>query len=114
MNIDNFIKKRKKEINNSFRNNCLVIGVDMDGVLCKGELWVDEINEPEPIQENIDKINKLSETNFIVIHTARRKKLSEITINWLDKYGVLYHAVRFDKMPADMYIDDKAFNFDIE
>ena len=98
-----------------FRDDCLVIGVDMDGVLCKGELWLNgEKNEPEPIQENIDKINELSGSNYIIIHTARRKKSALITIDWLDKHGVLYHAVRFDKMPADMYIDDKAFNFDIK
>jgi len=113
MDIQKFIEKRKEDGQNSFRDKCLVIGVDMDGVLCSGELWEGENSEPKPIQENIDKINELSKTNFIVIHTARRKESATKTINWLNKYQVVYHAIRFDKMPADLYIDDKAFNFDI-
>ena len=113
MNIEKFIEKRKKDMINQYRNECLVIGVDMDGVLCSGELW-QKTDEQKPIQKNIDKINELSKKNFIIIHTARRKQLSEITIDWLNKHGVIYHAIRFDKMPADLYIDDKTFNFDIE
>ena len=34
----------------------------------------------------------------------------QATVAWLEKYGVRYDALRFRKMPADLYIDDRAFN----
>ena len=92
--------KRTKEI--------LVFAIDVDGFLCEGEYWGE--GEPTPIQENIDLVNDLSKSNFIVIHTARRHSMYEKTIRWLNKYGVDFHSIRMDKMPADVYLDDKSFN----
>jgi len=91
--------KRTKEI--------FVLAVDMDGVLCEGEYWGG--GEPTPIQENIDLVNDLSKSHFIVIHTARRHSMYEKTVRWLNKYGVDYHAIRMEKMPADCYLEDKSF-----
>ncbi len=95
----------RAKMNRSF----LVIGVDMDGVLCNGTMYnPDDVMQPN--EENIKLVNELYEHNFIVIHTARRYVLMHATMLWLEKHGVRYHAVHFEKMPADLYIDDKCFN----
>lgn len=107
-NLDQYVEKVKQELN----SKCLVIAVDLDGVLCEGEYWGLDDNEPEPKPkiEMIRQINRLGRSNNIVIHTARRRYLAEKTMDWLDKHGVKYHSLRFDKLPTDIYIDDKAWN----
>ena len=93
---------------NKLGRKILTISVDLDGTLCEGEYWGAE--ELEPIRPMIDKINRLAKSHFIVIHTARRREWAENTINWLHRHGVRYHSIAFDKMPADVYIDDKCVN----
>jgi len=88
---------------------CLVIAVDIDGVLCSGEMW-DCHEEPKPLKENIEKVNRLYAQHFVVLYTARRIELAESTLNWLLKHGVRYHAIRFEKMPFDLLLDDKCWN----
>jgi len=92
------------------KTNIRVIAVDLDGVLCKGDYWGE--GNPEPIEENIKIINQLALKYFIVIHTARRYEWAEHTLKWLKKSGVNYHAIHFEKMPADLYIDDKLTTLD--
>jgi len=42
------------------RNKCLIILIDIDGVLCQGEHWtVKNCLTAEPIIKNINKVNKL-------------------------------------------------------
>jgi len=85
-----------------------VILVDMDGVLCQGESWTPEdCLKAEPLQVNIQKVNKLSKLNFIVVWTARRDDLIPATLKWLRRNDVVFHAVSNNKSPADVYIDDK-------
>jgi len=62
------------------------------------------------IQENIDLVNELSVDNFVVLHTSRRREFAEATLTWLHNHGVRYQAIHFEKMPADLYIDNKSFN----
>ena len=93
-----------KQINRT--KEIFVLAVDVDGLLCEGEYWGD--GEPTPIQENIDLVNDLSKSNFIVIHTARRHSMYEKTVRWLYKHGVTFHSVTMEKMPADCYLEDKA------
>jgi uncharacterized HAD superfamily protein len=87
-----------------------VYGIDLDGVLCSGEKWPGEKHELMPITKNIKKVNELALTNFIVIHTSRKFCQAEDTMNWLMRNGVHYHAIRFEKMPGDYYVDDKFIN----
>jgi uncharacterized HAD superfamily protein len=70
----------------------------------------DARSDPKPIPENIRLVNEFSLKAYIVIHTARRYEMAISTLRWLERHNVRYHAIRFDKMPADLYIDDKAFN----
>ena len=89
-------------------SNLKVIAVDLDGVLCKGESWTPEqCLKAKPILKNIERVNKLHKTNFIVIYTARRDFLIEATLKWLRKNGVEFQAISNKKMSADLYIDDK-------
>ncbi len=80
--------------------------MDLDGVLCESEYWGE--GDPKPIQKNINIVNRLALKHFVVIHTARRYEWAEHTLNWLDRHGVRYHAIRFGKMPCDVLCDDKA------
>ncbi len=88
-----------------------IIAVDVDGLLCEGDAWtLEECQSARPIKKNIEKVNKLYLTNFIVIFTARRDFLIFATLLWLRKNGVMYHAFSNRKMPADYYIDDRFLN----
>jgi uncharacterized HAD superfamily protein len=82
--------------------------VDVDGYLCKGASNWPNYAQCEPIQENIDRVNLLSEKHEVVLYTARRQEDAIETIEWLKKHGVKYHNIIFDKLEADYYIDDRA------
>lgn len=75
----------------------------------------------EPIWPVINKMNSLYEKGWEVwIVTARGqlsckgdwdkadKKYREGIIKWLDKHGVKFHELKFEKYLASYYIDDKA------
>lgn len=88
-----------------------VYSVDIDGTLTKTSAWTEEqCLTVEPRPEVIAKINELSKTNFIVIHTARRHELYLATIQWLNTHGVRYHAISMGKMPCDVIFDLDAIN----
>ena len=90
------------------RDKLKVILVDLDGILCDGEMWTsDDCLNAKPIKKNIEKVNKLYMNNFVVIYTARRDHLILSTIKWLRKNNVRFHCISNNKTPADLYIDDK-------
>lgn len=85
---------------------------DVDETLCK-EVCYDEkdCRKATPIQENIEKLNKIFDAGngcFIIIYTARKLSLAQVTIDWLDKHHVKYHAISFRKIPGEMYVDVNA------
>ena len=95
-----------------------VIYVDIDETICRRETSVDfgvthDYSKAKPIQENIDKINKLyDEGNTIVYWTARgsRKQIdwTELTKNQLEEWGAKYNELRVDKPFYDLFIEDKS------
>ena len=86
-----------------------LILVDLDGTLCDGVCWTpDQCQDAKPIQVVIDKVNDLYEENFIVIYTARRDDLIPASLEWLRRNGVHFHAFSNNKVPADVYIDDRS------
>lgn len=92
-------------------NKPKVICVDMDGTLCSGMAWKpSDIPKLKPKKDIIEKVNRLSMVNFIVIYTARRDHLIYETLLWLRKHGVRYHAISNLKIGGSVYIDDKALN----
>lgn len=105
-----------------------VIAVDLDETLCTGSkpyshLGIEKYKYCVPIQENIDKINKLYEQGCeIIIYTSRGMgtlggDLGEIYNRFynsirsdLQRWGVKYHKLIFGKIYFDVLIDDKALN----
>lgn len=86
-----------------------VICVDIDGTLARGVAW-NEVDclSAEPNLELIARIAEMYQSNYIIIHTARRDNLIPATLEWLRRNNVRYHAISNLKSPADLYIDDKA------
>lgn len=81
----------------------------MDGTLTIETCWtIKEALQATPNKKIIDKVNKLSENNFIIIYTARRDFMMSATTTWLKKHDVIYHAISNLKIPSDWYVDDKA------
>lgn len=89
-----------------------VYAIDMDGTLCYTSGWTEsDCIKAKPNKEIIKRVNDLFKKNFIIIHTARKHEMYNVTIKWLDKHKVRYHAIRMEKMPATFYVDDKMKKF---
>lgn len=87
-----------------------LIAVDFDQTLTnEGRFW-----KNEPILPNLNMVKWINEKykqgHIIIIHTARPWSIAKETIAWLIKYDIRYHGVNFEKMSADIYVDDKAIN----
>ena len=86
---------------------------DLDGTLCTHEK---NYRDAKPIQERIERVNKLySDGNTIIIDTARGNTTKidwrQITTDQLTQWGVKYHHLKVGaKSTADFYIDDKAIS----
>lgn len=86
-----------------------VLCIDMDGTLAKGVAW-----KPSDIARmKVDRkvavwVEKKYQSNYIIIHTARRDNLIPETLKWLRVNNIRYHAISNLKSPADLYLDDKA------
>lgn len=81
---------------------------DIDGVLC-GNGFPENFATAVPILENIKALNALKEQGaHVTLWTSRRFEDLTVTQAWLDKHGVKYDHIAYDKPPADIYIDDKA------
>jgi hypothetical protein len=89
----------------------MLIYVDIDGTICHTE---GGYMNAKPIQENINKINKLyDEGNIIVYWTSRGKNTgidwSQLTGEQLTKWGCKFHDVIMNSKPAyDLLICDKS------
>lgn len=93
------------------KNKPLVINFDLDGCLTKSVCWTpEECLNAEPNLEVIEKFNKLAETNFVYICTARRDHLIPETLRWLRRNGIMFQAISNNKSSADLYIDDLCKN----
>tara|TARA_Y100000592_G_scaffold91377_1_gene151460 strand:+ start:19475 stop:19801 length:327 start_codon:yes stop_codon:yes gene_type:complete len=91
---------------------------DLDGTLCTNTDG--KYKDAKPIQERINKVNKLyDEGNEIIILTARgmgrykndcRKAYNHfytLTKNQLSEWGIKHHDLFLGKPSGDIYIDDK-------
>lgn len=83
-----------------------IIAVDIDQTLTQEVCFTeDQCLSATPRQDLIDKVNDLYGSNFILIYTGRRIELSEATLLWLERCGVKYHAIKFEKTPYDLFIE---------
>ena len=90
---------------------------DIDGTICHTE--GSDYEHSVPMQNRIDHINKLYETNTIFFLTARGMgrtdnsqldaidQLYTLTERQLTKWGVKYHRLFLGKPAGDIYVDDK-------
>ena len=87
----------------------LILAIDIDGVICKEGDWgtIGAIQR-EPIQKNIDKINKLfDDGNYIVLYSARLEEDRAVTEMYMKIHKVKYNVLVLNKLVFDMYIDTK-------
>jgi glycerol-3-phosphate cytidylyltransferase len=95
---------------------------DIDGTLChtpNNELGKPDYANAKPFPFMVEQVNRLyEEGHYIIIQTARGKSSgidhSNLTKRQLDTWGYKYHDLfpMFSKPNADIFIDDKAINFD--
>ncbi len=89
------------------------IFVDFDSTITKGTgdpWWVDSLDE-DPRWDMVELINNLYKQNHcIIIYTARREEVRTETEYFLNKWGVMYHALRMEKPGFDLLIDDRAIS----
>ena len=100
------------------------ICLDLDGVIAQfkkeGQTYAD-VSVVPGAKEKIDALR--DNGHYIIIHTARHMKtclgnlglvnarISQITLNWLEKNEIHFDEIYFGKPWADIYIDDNAFRF---
>lgn len=89
-----------------------ILGVDMDGTICKEICWTPEqCFNATPNWELIEKIHKLGITKSIIVYTARRDELLLATRQWLRKHNIRVNGIDNNKQPF-VFIDDKAIGLE--
>lgn len=90
-----------------------VVAFDLDGTICNEKCWtIEEARAATPNEKMIAKMSEVYQIGFVVVHTARKDELMPITLEWLRRNNVRYHAISNLKMPSDVYIDDLAIHPD--
>lgn len=98
--------------------NMKIYEIDLDGTLCtntNGNYF-----SAEPLQENINKVNRLYDMGHVInINTGRGSTTginwSTLTIQQLEDWGIKYHTLTVGEKPYyDYIIDDKAININHE
>jgi|TARA_B100000035_G_C20989738_1_gene549581 hypothetical protein len=98
--------------------------IDIDDTICiPGSTEDTKYTDATPIQNRIDKINKLyDDGNRIIYLTARgmgkfknnaslaHKEYYQYTVDQLTSWGCKFHEVYLGKPSGDYYIDDKGIN----
>lgn len=90
--------------------------VDIDGTICT-KVKGDDYESAQPIQENIDKINKLHDEGHEIFYWTARgfttgKDWLMLTILQLNRWGCEYDSVCMGKKQYDLWIDDKALRIE--
>lgn len=97
----------------------MIIAVDIDGTICdeidftkvdKSNFdWVSYYKTRKSIPDAVERIKEWYESgHHIIILTSRKESDSEVTIEWLKRNGIKYHEIIFDKVRADLYIDNNS------
>ena len=93
------------------RNDLKIYGIDLDKTLTIDTAWDEESAlNCQPNTEMIDYVNNLFDSwHCIIIYTARPHRLYPQTVEWLNRNGVKYSAIRTGKLACDHYICDKTY-----
>jgi mannose-6-phosphate isomerase-like protein (cupin superfamily) len=94
--------------------------IDIDGTICSVDMSVPSAEryvEAIPIQERIDKVNRLFDEGHTICYWTARGATSGIdfeavTRAQLERWGCKFHTLLMNKPHYDLYIDDKSFNVD--
>lgn len=91
----------------------MIIYIDIDETICHSPNK--DYPNSTPIQENINKANKLYDDGHKIVYWTARGSGSgidwtELTTKQLSLWGVKYHEVKLGKPSYDLFIDDKALN----
>lgn len=91
------------------------VWVDIDGTICNTE--GNNYRDAEPIQINIDKINRLYENGHEITYWTARggttgKDWTEFTRRQLREWGCFYTELKVGGKPFDLIIDDKSKRID--
>jgi len=92
----------------------MIVYIDIDETICETPKSRDYA-KAMPLQENIEKANKLfEEGNTVIYWTARGTGTgidwSDLTKLQLESWGARYHDLKFGKPVYDLFIDDKNMN----
>ena len=89
-----------------------VLAIDIDGTMTKEVCWTPkQCIEATPRMEVIERMREEFSSRLVIPLTARRIELATPTLIWLDMHKIPFHAISFNKMPADEYVDDKCDHF---
>lgn len=122
--IDEYLAKLHEYDSNRVARTLIALGNyyeirvwDIDGTVTKAEPEDPVLREKEsvgrpsyrvrkPRKEVISQINDFD--GITILYSARLETDREITERWLEENGVEYDALFLEKLPADVYYDDKA------
>jgi uncharacterized HAD superfamily protein len=75
--------------------------IDIDGTVCEhvsNEEGPERMRDARPFDDSIRAINRLfDEGHYICFFTARTDDHRELTEEWLNRHGISYHQVIFNK-----------------
>jgi uncharacterized HAD superfamily protein len=78
-----------------------ILIIDIDGTVCediRNEEGEERMKNAKMLQSSIDEINKLyDQGHFICFFTARTDEFKQVTEEWLEKHGVRFHKVIYNK-----------------
>jgi hypothetical protein len=89
------------------------IAIDFDGVLAQATEF-DENTAGEPIEGAIDALHMLVDRGYDVVILSSRASTPQgknLIMDWLDRYGAPSVRVTAVKVPAELYLDDRAVQF---
>lgn len=100
------------------------IAIDLDGTICPIKQPHQSYGDLEPLPGAVERIRALRAVgHYVIILTARNmatcqsnlgkvmKNVGQVTLAWLEKYGVEYDEIYFGKPNAEVYLDDRAMRF---
>lgn len=86
--------------------------IDLDGTICTEEKTYSR-SLAKPKEGAAAAINNLyAEGHTILIYSARTWMEFEMTSDWLKKHKIKYHQLILGKPVGDIWIDDRAIQFD--
>jgi len=92
----------------------MIIYIDIDETICETPESRD-YSLASPIEQNIEKANKLYDEGNTIIYWTARGTVSGIdwrqtTFDQLTEWGVRFHDLKLGKPYYDLFIDDKNMN----